>query len=112
MSVNMTKKSVAIFFSGLVIIGLSTSTFAASKDIVTGDIREAKEKAVIAKAPTDKDFKALDTNNDGKISIQEAVKDTALATQFNATDVNHDGVITADEYALYASTSKEAKTVN
>lgn len=112
MSVNITKKSVASFFSGLVIISLSTFTFAASKNIVTDDIKEAKEKAVIAKAPTHKDFKALDTNDDGKISLQEAVKETALATQFNKTDVNHDGAITADEYALYASTSKESTTVN
>jgi len=95
-----------------VIIGLSTSTFAASKNIVTGDIREAKETAVIAKAPTNKDFKALDTNNDGKISIQEAVKETVFATQFNATDVNHDRVITADEYALYATSTQEPTTVN
>ena len=110
MALDMTKKTVVNIIGILLVSGINTTTFAASKDIVTEDIKENKAKAVIAKAPTDQDFKALDTNSDGKISLQEAVKDTALATQFNATDVNHDGAITADEYALYASNTKEPTT--
>lgn len=112
MMLQMTKKTVVNFFGFLLATALSTSVSAASKDIVNGDIKEGKVKAVIAKAPADQNFKALDINDDNKISLQEAVKETPLATQFNSIDVNHDGVITADEYALYASTAKEATTVN
>lgn len=112
MMLQISKKIIVTFFGFLLVTALSTSVTAASKDIVDGDIKEGKVKAVIAKAPADQNFKALDINDDDKISLQEAVKDTALATQFNSIDVNHDGVITADEYALYASIAKEATTVN
>lgn len=112
MTLDVTKKTVAGIFGFLLLSSVSQSAFAASKDIITDDIKERKVKAVIAKAPVDKDFEALDTNGDGKITLQEAVKDTAFATQFNTIDINHDGVITADEYALNVSTTKEQTTVN
>jgi len=112
MAIYLTKKTVVEFFSFLFVASLSTSAFAASKEIKSGDIKENKVGSVIAKAPIDKDFKALDNNGDGKITLQEAIKNTALATQFNAVDLNHDGVITADEYALYATSTQEPTTVN
>jgi Ca2+-binding EF-hand superfamily protein len=112
MVINLTKITLAGFFSVLLVASLSTSAVAASKEIRTGDIKENKVGSVIAKAPVDKDFKALDSNGDGKITLQEAVKNTALATQFNDVDLNHDGVITADEYALYATSLQEPTTVN
>jgi hypothetical protein len=97
----------------LLVTGLSSTAFAASKDIVTGDIRESNAKTtVIAKAPTDLNFKSLDIDADGKITLKEAIKDMALANKFNETDVNHDGVITVDEYAMYTSKSEKATTVN
>jgi len=69
-----------------------------TSEVKTGEIKPAD---AMTKAPTDNDFKKLDGNSDGKISLKEAVKDRTLATQFDATDVNHDGMIAADEYANY-----------
>jgi Ca2+-binding EF-hand superfamily protein len=114
MAHRMIKKTVITMFSFLIIAGFSTTAFTATanKEIVTGDIKASKKITVMAKAPTDKAFESLDTDDDGKISLQEAVKNSALALKFNDTDVNHDGVITVDEYALYTSTSKETTEVN
>lgn len=112
MALSITKNTVARFFSLILVTGLSTAAFAASKEVIKGDIKESKETLVMAKAPEDQGFKSLDVDADGKISLQEAVKDNALAAKFNATDVNHDGAITPDEYALYTSTSKQPTAVN
>lgn len=68
---------------------------------------ETKVKDVVTEAPADADFKKLDVNSDKKISLKEAVKDKALATNFDMTDMNKDGNITPDEYSSYkASTMK------
>ena len=100
--------------SGLLLLtGFCSTVLADSKDIVTGNIREnSAQITFIAKAPTDLNFKSLDVDADGKITLKEAIKDMSLANKFNDTDVNHDGVITVDEYAMYTSTKKKATTVN
>jgi hypothetical protein len=68
---------------------------------------ETKVKDVAAEAPVDADFKKLDVNSDKKISLKEAVKDLALAKNFDMTDANKDGNITPEEYASYkANTMK------
>ena len=103
----MSNRSVenAVFF--FLILSFCATTLAASKDIITGDIRPSNAKTtVIAKAPRDDRFKSLDTDGNGEISLQESIKENELALKFNDTDVNHDGVITVDEYAMYQS-SKE-----
>ena len=65
-----------------------------------------KEVDSMAKAPAaDDDFKKLDANKDGKVSLKEAVKDKTLAALFDATDANHDGMVSADEYANYKAAS-------
>jgi len=66
---------------------------------------------VIAKAPSDTGFEALDGDSDGKISLKEAIKDPALAENFNKTDVNKDGAITVEEYAMYSSAAKKARDI-
>jgi len=107
--------------------GISTSAHADNKsalkdaigadgkvsEVKAGEIKPADAPEVITKAPADTDFKKLDGNGDGKISLKEAVKDKVLATQFDTTDVNHDGMIAADEYANYktASTVKGSEGV-
>ena len=112
--------------STLFIAGLSTSALADNKsalkdaigkedkvsEVKTGEIKpadakvtEAKPADAMSKAPIDPDFKRLDGNGDGKLSLKEAVKDKALATQFDATDANHDGMLAADEYANYKAAS-------
>ena len=77
-------------------------------EVKTGEIKAAE---ATSKTPVDPDFKRLDGNGDGKLSLKEAVKDKALAAQFDATDSNHDGMISVDEYANYktAPTAKAAE---
>ena len=66
---------------------------------------DTKSIDAASKTPTDPDFKKLDGNSDGKLSLKEAVKDKTLAASFDATDVNHDGMLSADEYANYKTAS-------
>jgi hypothetical protein len=92
---------------------------AALKDSIKTDSKVAEAKVAAtnqtdasAKAPADEDFKKLDANKDGKVSLKEAVKDKALATQFDAIDINHDGMVSADEYLSFktASAAKVTET--
>ena len=82
-------------------------------ELKTNEIKAAEVKPADAmtKAPADADFKKLDGNADGKISLKEAVKDKTLATQFDLTDANHDGMLAADEYANYKAASALAPAV-
>lgn len=43
-------------------------------------------------------FTALDTNKDGKISQDEAQRNTAVSQAFAAADKNHDGFLSKDEF--------------
>jgi Ca2+-binding EF-hand superfamily protein len=85
---------------------------AALKDAIKTDSKVAEAKVAAtsetdlsAKAPADEDFKKLDANKDGKVSLKEAVKDKALASQFDAIDINHDGMVSADEYLSFKAAS-------
>lgn len=111
MTFSIIKKTVTGFFGLLLSAGLSTHAFSASKEIVT-DSKERKVSTVIAQVTIDPEFKTLDVDADGKISLKEAIKDRALAAKFNVTDANSDGEITAEEYALYVSQSKEKTEIN
>ncbi len=68
---------------------------------------EAKPATGATAAPTatpvaaDADFKKLDGNADGKLSIKEAGKDKTLASVFEKVDANQDGMVSTDEYATY-----------
>ena len=66
---------------------------------------DMKDVDAAAKAPADDDFKKLDANKDGKISLKEAVKDKSLAGQFDATDINHDGMVSTEEYTSFKAAS-------
>jgi uncharacterized lipoprotein YajG len=99
---------IALFFmAGLNNLAIADNA-AALKDAIKTDTKVAEVKTTdmkgidsLAKAPADDDFKKLDANKDGKISLKEAVKDKALASSFDAIDANHDGMVSADEYASY-----------
>jgi len=91
----------------LLVLGTSASFAVESKEVVK-DTRAITK--VLAKAPSDTGFKALDGDSDGKISLKEAVKNPALVEQFNKTDVNKDGAITVDEYAMFASKANTNKS--
>jgi biopolymer transport protein ExbD len=85
--------TMGIFFS----TGMITTAFAENKAV------DAKKVDSAAVKTTDADFKKLDTNADGKISLKEAVKDKALASVFDVTDADHDGMLTTGEYVNYKS---------
>ena len=68
---------------------------------------DSKAKVAATEVPADADFKKLDVNGDHKISLIEAVKDKALASNFDAADANKDGSISAEEYASYKAAIQE-----
>ena len=82
---------------------------AALENAVGGNIKVAESAAAVAATPTDEDFKKLDLNQDGKVSLKESVKDKVLASNFDLIDANHDGAISAEEHAAYKA-SISAKT--
>jgi hypothetical protein len=105
-----------LFMAGLNNLAIADNA-AALKDAIKTDTKVAEAKTTdakgmdsLAKAPAEDDFKKLDANKDGKISLKEAVKDKALASSFDATDANHDGMISTDEYASYKSASAVKST--
>jgi hypothetical protein len=108
-----------LLMAGLNNFAIADNAAALKDSIKTGSkVAEAKvaatsETDLSAKAPADEDFKKLDANKDGKVSLKEAVKDKALASQFDAIDINHDGMVSADEYLSFkaASAAKVTETV-
>jgi hypothetical protein len=96
-----------LLMAGINNVALADNT-AALKDAIKTDIKVSEAKSTDTKATdagtkaqVDESFKVLDTNKDGKVSLKEAVRDKALAGQFDAADVNHDGMVSAEEYASY-----------
>ena len=96
-----------LLMTGLNNLAMADNAAALKDSIKTGskvaEVKTTDMKAVdsAVKAPSDEDFKKLDANKDGKVSLKEAVKDKNLAGQFDVTDANHDGMVSADEYANY-----------
>ncbi|HEY9267836.1 MAG TPA: EF-hand domain-containing protein [Methylotenera sp.] len=101
MKFNLSSNSIRLIAAGTMGLflstGLITTAFAENKAVDTKKVDSAAVKT------TDADFKKLDTNADGKISLKEAVKDKALASVFDVTDADHDGMLTTGEYVNYKS---------
>lgn len=102
----------ASFVSLLLTIGLNNVAMAdnsaALKDAIptNNTLAEAQVAATTeaeVSASGEADFKKLDANKDGRISLKEAVKDKSLTTYFDAADMNRDGMVSADEYTNYKS---------
>lgn len=89
----MAVAAISLFFSS----GLITRAFADIKVAETDKADAAATKAA------ESDFKKLDSNGDGKISLKEAMKDKALANVFDVTDADHDGMVSLSEYLTYKS---------
>lgn len=51
-------------------------------------------------------FQKLDTNNDGKISQDEAKADPQLDKQFSSADSNHDNAVDQGEFAQFEAQSQ------
>jgi hypothetical protein len=85
--------AIGIFFGS----GIVTPAFA---EVKAADAKKA-DAALIKTANAD--FKKLDANTDGKISLKEAVKDKDLVNVFNVTDTDQDGMLTTEEYVNYKS---------
>ncbi|MDI1299542.1 EF-hand domain-containing protein [Methylotenera sp.] len=100
-----------LLMAGLNNLALADNAAALKDSIKTAEVKvvDMKEPSTSAKAPSNDDFNKLDANKDGNISLKEAVKDKALATQFDAADINHDGMLSADEFTSY-KTASAAKT--
>lgn len=101
MKYNLSSNSIRLIAVGTIGVlfssSLITPAFAEAKAIDTKKVDSAAVKTA------DADFKKLDANADGKISLKEAVKDKALVNVFNITDTNQDGMLTTDEYMNYKS---------
>lgn len=105
----LTTSAMAVFF----VACLSTPALADNKEalkdatpaVTTTTTVETKDVKTV-----DADFKKLDANSDGKISLKEAVKDKTLAAKFDASDVNHDGMLSLDEYANYKTVTSMKPT--
>jgi ABC-type Na+ efflux pump permease subunit len=115
MKFNLSSNSMRLIAAGTIGLflssGLITPAFAEVKATDTKKVDSAAVKT------TDADFKKLDANADGKISLKEAVKDKALVNVFNVTDTNQDGMLTTDENINYKSalstmTKENATTTN
>ncbi len=94
-------KAAVLLISSLSLVSLS----------VPYAMADSKTKEMATEAPADADFKKLDVNSDHKISLKEAIKDKALAANFDAVDSNKDGSISAEEYAAYKS-AMQAKALD
>jgi len=91
----------------LLTIGTHTALAVEKDTLIVKDTKAITK--VLAKAPSDTGFKALDNDSNGKLTVEEAGKNPALADKFDQTDVNKDGAITVDEYAMFASKSSAKK---
>jgi Ca2+-binding EF-hand superfamily protein len=54
-------------------------------------------------------FSQLDTNQDGKISQEEAKKNANLAKKFNNVDSNHDKAVDIGEFARFETETEQSK---
>ncbi len=49
----------------------------------------------------DKKFAVLDSNNDGRLSVEEAAADASLSAVFASLDENKDGFLTSSELSKH-----------
>ena len=101
-----------LLMAGISNVALADSATAAKTDGKVAEVKSSDSTAIDTgtKAPADENFKSLDANKDGKISLKEAVKDKSLSGQFDVLDANRDGLISAEEYASVKAASPATST--
>lgn len=101
MKFNLSDLTLHLLTAGAVSLLLSTAYMtSAVAETKAGDSKKMESTSTKG---SDADFKKLDTNSDGKISLKEAVKDRSLANVFDVSDTDHDGMVSTEEYATYKS---------
>ena len=60
----------------------------------------------VAETPNALDFRTVDKNHDGRISVAEARADPELLGKFDALDLNHDGFLTPAEFSRWSRAGK------
>ena len=73
-------------------------TFAANVDAQTPPAKNQN--------PTLFDFKPIDMNADGRVSLEEAKPNSDLVSAFEALDVNHDDYLTPLEFSRWSRAGK------
>lgn len=71
----------------------------------------AADAQVAAPAPANQnpplfDFKPIDANSDGRVSLEEAKPNSDLVSAFEALDVNHDDFLTPLEFSRWSRAGK------
>ena len=83
-----------------VIVMASSNVFATEAKPVEEEAPKSKAEIITeAESKTPRIFAQLDTNQDGKVSQQEAQVSPALVKGFNQIDTNNDGFISLDEFS-------------
>jgi Ca2+-binding EF-hand superfamily protein len=77
-------------FSYACVSAIATCVLAYSPGVVAAD-----------QTKTVADFKALDANSDGKVSLNEATEHDGLFVSFKNLDKDKDGTLTKDEFDAY-----------
>lgn len=82
---------------------MKTSSLAPSMSIIAalltnGGTWAASDTTVPTMTDPTAQFKELDTNRDGSLSMTEAKGDAKLTQDFKAADTNKDGAVSMDEY--------------
>lgn len=99
MKFNLSNITLHLLTAGAVSLLLSTAYMtSAVAETKAGDSKKMESTSTKS---NDADFKKLDTNSDGKISLKEAVKDRSLANVFDVSDTDHDGMVSTEEYTTY-----------
>ncbi|MFY9511802.1 MAG: EF-hand domain-containing protein [Rubrivivax sp.] len=84
----------------MAVIGLSAAAFGiqAQGSTPSGGGLDSKQVAAA--------FKRVDTNQDGKLSREEAARLPAVAERFEALDKDRDGALTMDEFSAGFASGK------
>lgn len=103
---NTTNKGKLLPQHGLLLSMLAT-VFFASTGVDSAYAFGTKEDQ--SQPPLYSEFKALDRNSDGKLSREEATRDSDIAVNFSKADKDGDNALNAEEYGTFKSGLQQAR---